>query len=74
MGKKMVITVDIETGKIDSVTDENGTPATNGRVSKDSPIRDATITDVNTGTFVSTKTNPTCFWWFFLGEWWYICF
>jgi len=71
-GRKMVITIDAETGKVDKVTDENGVPATSGNINE-VKLGDRNLSLVPDHTFIHTHSSPGCCWYFIGGTWYYIC-
>lgn len=72
MASKMVITIDIDSGKIDSVTDEDGKPA---QSSADMPdrLKNSTLTDASSATVIGSHSSPGCRWVFYDGNWYWIC-
>jgi hypothetical protein len=74
MTKKMIITIDVETGSVDSVTDENGDKAkTRNKPTPHDPIVEGSIVGNSNMSVMTTKTNPTCTWVFINDKWYYIC-
>ena len=69
---KMVITFDIVTGNLDSVTDESGNPANikTGTLQGD---EFGEIIKTVPATFLKTKKNPDCAWVYINGTWYWIC-
>lgn len=72
MAKKIVLTIDVETGQFDSVTDENGNPAQASNTMPEK-MKDATTTDIANVTLVGTHSSPGCRWVFHNGVWYWIC-
>ncbi len=73
-GKKMVIEIDIETGKVLKVTD--GKKAVKPKSLKEEPLYFGKnkITDIPDYTLIRTHSSPGCCWYFWGGWYWYICF
>jgi len=75
--KEMVVTKD-DKGKVVSVTDENNIPAKQRGMGKvkltdeDAKFR-SPIIEVPDDTFILTRHNPTCGWYFWNRRWYYIC-
>ncbi len=71
--RKMVIEVDIETGKLLKITG-NGCTVKKGRLKEGKLKLDGKIVSkVPDHTLVFTHSSPGCAWYFF-GDWWYyIC-
>jgi len=72
MAKLMNIQVDIATGAVVAVTDENGNPAQ----SHTGPLEAAPrgqILDLVSITTMRTSASPDCRWVFFNGEWQWVC-
>jgi hypothetical protein len=69
--KKMVITIDVETGKVEKITDEKGERA---KTAKKGALKlgDRTITSVPDHTLILTHSSPGCAWYFIGGKWYYI--
>lgn len=75
MAKQMVITIDVETGALVSVADEQGNPAKTRKdpqVGSDmgQVIDDKSVTEMK---MLRTKINPNCFWFYNNGVWYQIC-
>jgi hypothetical protein len=72
MAKKMVITIDVDTGRVDSVTDEKGADA---KSSNNMPeeMKNAKTTDIVSATVIGTHSSPGCRWIFYNGKWYWVC-
>ena len=72
MSNQIVITLDIATGNLVSVTDENGVAANEiaGTVRGD---EFGEVEKPISATILKTKKNPQCIWIYINGTWYYIC-
>ncbi len=71
--KKMVIEIDVETGKLLKITG-NGCTVEKGRL-KDGKLKlgGKVVTKVPDHTLMFTHSSPGCAYYFFGGRWYYIC-
>jgi hypothetical protein len=68
--RKMVITIDIDTGDVDSVTDEKGDEAES---SKTIELNGHQTIEVPKYTFIRTHSSPGCGWYWTGSRWYWIC-
>lgn len=75
MAKYMVIKMDIDSGNLVEVTDENGNKAQQGSFAA-GPMNAAKlgeILDMQSLTTMKTSASPDCRWIFQGGQWWWVC-
>jgi hypothetical protein len=78
-GRQMVIKKD-DDGKLISVTDDLGNEAKSGKVGEVKlacEVGDkfrAPMTSAKDDTFILTKHNPTCGWYYYNRHWYWICY
>lgn len=75
--KWMIVTKD-NNDLLISVTDENGTPANTlnpleVKLTDENHKLRHPIVYVSDDTFILTRSNPTCGWYWYGGQWYYIC-
>jgi hypothetical protein len=73
MAKQMVITFDVSTGNLVSVTDENGTPAEKYKPNLKQPLSLSGILNGGGATILHTQASPDCIWYEWDGTWYQIC-
>lgn len=75
MASQMRITLDIESQKV-VVTDEKGNPVKEALASSQNPmeiLRDKSVITGGLAAIVFTRSNPTCVWFWWGGNWYVIC-
>jgi hypothetical protein len=72
-GKQMVIKIDVRTGELISVTDENGIPAAEYRPDPQNPLPLKGVLGGGGATILHTQSSPDCVWYEWNGTWYMIC-
>lgn len=72
MANKMVITIDVETGKVEKVTDEKGVPAKSKKM-EEVKLDGMPIAKIHDHTIIHTHSSPGCCYYYINGKWYYIC-
>ncbi len=72
MAQQMVITLDVDTGRVVSVKDEKGTDAKSDN-SMPAEMKNAKITDAASATVIGTHSSPGCRWFFYNGQCCWVC-
>ena len=72
MARLMNIQIDVLTGKVVGVTDENGKPAQTHIGPLEAAPR-GEILDLTSISTMRTSASPDCRWVFMDGQWWWFC-
>jgi hypothetical protein len=68
-GKKMVITIDIDSGHVESVTNDKNEDAF---TEKSPELNGSKVVDAPNYTFIRTHSSPGCAWYYYNRNWYWI--